>query len=124
MSENEWAEPLPANCPPAEAKKPTGGTYYRVTQNPPREEDFDSFCILFPERVVPVNECEARSCSLFDELTVVRGLLNFRKNKGKIITRITLPAESGVISKTGRPNHWSWWRRAEFQLLAHCEHEE
>src|SRR4051812_8214296 len=108
---SEWAEPLPANCPPAEADDPCGRSFYRVANWPPQHSDFDSERIRVPERVFPhESDCIARACSLSDELTCLRRSLKFGKNRGKSIVRITLPSKSGVILKTGGPSHWSWWR--------------
>ena len=117
-----WAEPLPENCPPNEAKEPDGDTYFRHASDcPTREEDFYSNRKLYPERKFRVSECVARALSVYDNDAVCVKMRNFPTLKDKFVIRITLPKESGVIQRTGNnASHYSWWKLAAFNPIPFC----
>lgn len=67
-----WYEQLPPLCPPADAV-PCGGKYYRIAKgNPVTDGDFFSQRKLQPDKQftgLGVDECIARSISLFSEIS-------------------------------------------------------
>ena len=106
----EWAEDLPEECPPEHATNPNGETYYRMVETvPPTITDFRSSRVMYPDKSFKVDECRARSCSLFSDLDACMQKLKLPTQKGKKIVMITLDPTSGVLAKTGGKNHFSWW---------------
>ena len=62
----EWSEDLPESCPPEEAYQCDGEIFYRlVAGDPARETDFFSHRKLYPTKAFGVDECRARSVSIF-----------------------------------------------------------
>jgi hypothetical protein len=117
----EWAEPLPSQCPPTDANPPNHEEYYRfVGTIPPREEDFYSQRRLYPNRKFRINECRARSISLFGSYEDCLMKQKLPSLKHKRIVGIALPPESGVVVRTGQASHHSWWRAKHFDAIAFC----
>ena len=124
----KWIEdPLPSNCPPNDAIIPNHVEFYRLVETiPPTKEDFFSVFKLYPEKELlkSIDECIQRSCTLFSTLKdcdTIRKLPNF---KTKIIIKITLPPECGLIKRTfKRPNHYSWWMTNGFDPVKYCKEE-
>lgn len=112
-----WTEELGNDCPPPEAEY-TNSTYFRLGENPPREEDFFSHRKLNPSKVYPVPECQSKSLSVFNTLDAVTALVNTSPTlRNKKIIQVNLTPQDGVIQKTGRnPNHYSWWRSTNFDV--------
>ena len=123
MSKNDWAEDLPAGCPPADARRPEGETYYRLVETQsPTLEDFDSQRKKYPHKKFSVDECTVRSASLFSDKQAAIDIMKIGKIQEKKIAEIALPADSGCLKKTSRnPHHWSWWRAANFDPLPNCK---
>ncbi len=117
-----WYEPLPEQCPPNDAKKPQNDIVYRAVQsNPPIDSDFISHRAIWPHKIFKVSECRARSVSVFTEVDACINLTKLPKQKGKIVAKMILPPQSGVIKRTGRcRSHMSWWRAASFDPIQVC----
>ena len=117
----EWAEELPANCPPPEAYIPANEEFYRIVNNyPVKDLDFFSYYALHGFKPKLVSLCQAKSVSVSKSLESCVEKLPLFKN-GKIV-RIVLTSKSGFIRKTG-PNyhHFSWWRCKDFKLKTNTE---
>jgi hypothetical protein len=119
----EWAEELPSNCPPDEAFPPNYDIFYRLVEGfPPKEEDFFSHRKLYPKKKFPVNECQARSVSLFNRLDECAKIQKLPAHKNKKIVKLTLPPESGVVLQTGQNRaHYSWWLSKQYDPIPACE---
>jgi hypothetical protein len=119
----EWAEDLPAGCPPEDAFAPSGGVFYRaVFTFPPTERDFYSQRKLRPDRQCG-NECEARALSMFSTLDGCRRLKKLYFFKNHLIVSFTLGTQSGLIrespSQIGEA-HCDWWLAAQFNPISLC----
>lgn len=111
----DWAEKLPQQCPPAEATQPNNTAYYRyVATIPLCEADFHSHRKLFPLKKFGVDECTANSLSVFSNPEKIKDWSKLPNFKGKKLIEIVLPPESGVVIKSGKENHYSWWRVKNF----------
>lgn len=112
-----WFEELPLDCPPQEAFSPEK-SYFRLGSIPPDNSDFWSHRRRFPHKVFQVNECLARSLSVFDDLEAVRRLKRLLPSmRSKSIFQIDLVEKDGLIQQTGNDlHHFSWWRSTEFDL--------
>ena len=116
----EWAEKLPAQCPPAEATPPNNATYYRyVTAIPLREDDFHSCKKLSPLKKLRVDDCIAHALSVFSNPEVLQNLSKLPNLRGKKLVEIVLPPESGKIMKSFQEHHYSWWRVKDFIPATH-----
>lgn len=118
----QWDEQLPAQCPPGQAEPPDNGTFYRfISAMPVKEQDFYSQRKLKPLFKFKIDECTARSVSLFNNLEAAKTMLKLPSLQGKKVLEITLPKESGVILQTGiNKNHVSWWRVKGFIPASHA----
>jgi len=118
----EWAEPLPAACPPSEAKLPNGDPYYRLVKIfPPKIDDFHSLQMLFPGRSFS-NPCRARAVSLFNSRSHCLGIRKLASHRSELVVVLDLPKESGVLMQTGKdPCHFSWWRIKSFDPVKCCK---
>lgn len=117
-----WKETLPEDCPPADAKSPNNESFYRlVTQAPPLESDFYSNRKLFPLMRFNTSECVARSVSIFNCIKSCRQIRKLPAHKNKLVAKLTLPVEAGLIKKSGRPKHYSWWIRKDFNPIEFLE---
>jgi hypothetical protein len=116
----EWAEDLPADCPPNDAVAPQNALFYRLVNNiPPVDRDFWSHRKLNPNKRFNVSECIARSCSVLSDLEGCSQIIKLPTQKNKRIVQLVLPPQSGLIRKTGRNlYHYSWWRAGTFDPIS------
>jgi hypothetical protein len=120
-NQSEWAEELPHNCPPKTGIMPNNDVFYRLANDyPPTDSDFYSHRKLFPYKHFNVDECQARSISLFNQLNNCLLLLKLPAHKHKKVIQLILSPRSGVIMQTGAKPHYSWWRKKDFDPIAHC----
>ena len=114
-----WYEQLPELCPPVDAV-PCEGTYYRIAKgNPASNGDFFSQRKLQPNKVftgLGVDECVARSISLFSDINDAIRRLKLPKFRNAQIAAVTLEPKDGVIKKTFSDSHYSWWRSTNFEV--------
>lgn len=115
-----WYEQLPELCPPVDAV-PCEGTYYRIAKgNPASNGDFFSQRKLQPNKVftgLGVDECVARSISLFSDINDAIRRLKLPKFRNAQIAAVTLEPKDGVMKKTFSDSHYSWWRSTNFEVL-------
>lgn len=64
-----------------------------------------------------VDECIARSISLFLEVSDVTRRLKLPKFRNANIAEVTLQPKDGVMKKTFSDSHYSWWRSFDFNVL-------
>ena len=106
-----WYEQLPALC---------GGTYYRISKgNPATDCDFFSQRKMQPNKTftgLGVDECVARSISLFSEVNDAARRLKLPKFRSANIAVVTLQPKDGVMKKTFSDSHYSWWRSTDFDV--------
>jgi hypothetical protein len=114
-----WYEQLPELCPPVDAV-PCEGTYYRIAKgNPANDGDFFSQRKLQPNKVftgLGVDECIARSISLFSDINDATRRLKLPKFRNAQIAGVTLEPKDGVMKKTFSDSHYSWWRSTNFEV--------
>lgn len=113
-----WSEPLPPDCPPAEAWFPQHEQYYRLVDTiPPKEQDFHSLKELNPGRTYGAIECCAHAVSLIKSYGDCVAVNRLPKLRHKSIVAITLPPDSGAVLKTFKGTHHSWWRAKGFDAV-------
>jgi hypothetical protein len=121
----EWAEPLPDDCPPEYAWEPENEVYYRLVDDPanPRAGDFVSNWELQPHRRTKFSsECIARGLSIHDDIAKCREMKKWPLLKDKQAAAVTLPPECGVVAQTGKDrSHYTWWLKAAFDPVSICE---
>jgi hypothetical protein len=118
----EWVEPLPDDCPPAEAERPDNREFFRLVGTiPPADHDFDSNRKLRPRHWLGPDECSNRACSLWNTYQQCDNKRKLPTLKTKKVVKLTLPPESGVILRTHHSSggHHSWWRAKGFDPCAH-----
>lgn len=87
--------------------------------NPPTSSDFASHAALGIVLPSAIDECRARSCSVFDEmfnLEKLRKLPNLRMRKCAV--RLVLDNKTGVV-RLGKDGHYDWWISAAFDPCGH-----
>jgi hypothetical protein len=114
-----WFEPLPEQCPPADAISPNGKFYRLAETAVPKCADFWSHRRLWPTRKFNTPECLAMSVSLFADHSTIVALKMMKLHAHKSIVALNLNPDAGVVKKTFGPHHHSWWRKADFELFAH-----
>ena len=131
MNKNKqiWAEDLPDNCPPEDAKSPKGEVYYRLVKyNPPKESDFFSQRKLNPEKKfnVKISECRAKSLSISSSMDRAKKALKLPIFRRYSIAEIKLSIGSGVVKQTKSDAlfgkfHYSWWKYKNFNPIPLCK---
>ena len=118
-----FREPLPADCPPAEAVEITEPlvVYRIVRHDPPLDADSRSQRAMFPNRPFPnVSERQARGLSVHDDIRESQLLLNLRSFRGCTICQVNLGRGAGYIQRTGRSSHFTWWPLADYDIMDNC----
>jgi hypothetical protein len=105
-------------CPPAEAVSDIYTVYRLVESVPIKIEDVWSYRALFPTKVFKVDECIARSCSVYTECEDLKNLQKIPKFRKRVIILINIKENDGVLLKTFKDSHWSWWISKKFDLAA------
>lgn len=120
-----WLDELQDGCPPNVAVPPDNNEFYRlVSSEEPQSEDFMSSDI-FPYKTVlgapsGVSECITHSVSLFSDHTTCRNIRKLPAHRNKVMAKVTLSEDSGLIHETCFTNHFSWWRNRDFDIIAVC----
>jgi hypothetical protein len=118
----QWHDELPEQCPPQEAVLPSNMIIYRAVRTlPPTEDDFESQRVMYPKQLFNVDECRARSLSVSTEPTPCEHLIRIPNRPERFVAKIRLTEESGLILKTGKRTHFSWWRARDFDPIAATE---
>lgn len=110
-----WYEELPKFCPPSNAIAPQSEIFYRVAKgDPTQNSDFFSQRKLQPDKQFNVDECIARAISIFRDTEDAIRISLLPKFKGGAIAEIILTEKDGLIMKTFKDSHYSWWRTKQF----------
>lgn len=121
---NLYREILSEDCPPAAAEEIVSPriVYRLVDNDPPADADFASWRLKNPG-IPPrtVSECHARGVSVYSRSRDVRNLIRRNGAKEAWVCQVDLDRGAGRIQKTGARSHYTWWPRADFDLLAHCQ---
>jgi hypothetical protein len=121
MSHDEWSEELPPNCPPKEAEPPNDRRFYRLVDSfPPSSSDFVSNRTLFPNSRFNVDECVARALSIFETEAACTRIRKLPLHKHQVLVVLSLPDASGLILRTAKHTHYSWWKRRSFDPIPIC----
>lgn len=114
----EWNENLPEFCPEQGTHIPHHEVYYRIVKTiPPTPSDFISQRGLKPTKVFtpPVTECRALSLSLFSDLNDAKKKLKLPTFKGRCsIAKVVLNENDGLVKKTAKASHYSWWMTKQY----------
>lgn len=122
--QREWAEPLPEECPPQEARDPEDEVFYRLVDEPtrPKQSDFFSPRKLKPQRnFKDASLCETLGLSVFSTIDACRKVGKLAGLRDKQVAEVTLPPECGVVLQTRGPKHYSWWLKAAFNPVSICK---
>ncbi len=115
----EWFEELPKQCPPKDAKE-CCGVFYRIAEgDPATSEDFFSQRKMNPHKVfkgLELDECIVRAISLFSDVEDAKRLLKLPKFKNNTVAEVNLIPKDGLILKTFKRSHFSWWRTIDFDV--------
>ena len=123
MTEPEYRESLPPDCPPDGAREITSSAavFRLVRTHPPTADDFRSQRAEKPFQEFPgVSECHARGLSVFSRREDSQRALKLPSLRGRLICRVQLESGAGRIQQTGRRSHHTWWPLAEFDILRRC----
>ena len=120
---NLYREILPADCPPEAAEEiVTSRIVYRmVAKDPPADADFQSQRAKNPAKIYQVSECRARGLSVYARLADAKSLAERLGLERTYFCRVALEPGAGRIQKTGSLSHHTWWPRADFAILPHCQ---
>ena len=119
-----YREPLPEDCPPADAEEIVGPriVYRMVWNDPPVDDDFRSQRAENPSGKFNVSECRARGVSVFVERSDLEKRLKRPKFKGGQVCKVTLDKGAGRIQHTAdNSSHHTWWPLAAYDILAVCQ---
>lgn len=116
----QWSENLPDQCPPENAFDPNGLVFYRLCETaPPTDQDFKSQRAVCPTCVYKdVTECIAHSLSVWDNVEKCLNLLKLPRHKGKAAMKLELTTNDGLVLRTFKPNHYSWWKTQSFDIAS------
>ena len=131
------AQKLPPDCPPHDAKRPGGQTFYRFVEGNLDKDDPVAVARAFlawedeDTGRMARNRCRGRAVSLYDseakaeqKLGRLRGL-NLGEWEGHRVCPVTLTREAGAIlrSRKGTPGrregHYDWWPALGFEIADH-----
>lgn len=119
---NSWFEELPEQCPEADAKSPNGEIFYRLIEGEIIGcNDFWSHRKIWPHKAFNTTPCRARSVSVFEELPQCEKLLLLRVHENKRVAEVKLNAEAGMVKRTNKSGHNSWWRSDTFDPVANAK---
>lgn len=121
---NLYREILPADCPPEAAEEIVDRriVYRLVAKDPPVVADFASWRVKNPgAQPRNASECHARGLSVFSRSRDVRNLIELSGAKEARVCQVALERGAGRIQKTGGRSHYTWWPRADFDILARCQ---
>lgn len=115
---SDWNEKLPECCPEEDGHRPQNEVYYRLVNNvPPLKEDFISQQGLQMTKIFDgITRCRALSISVFSDsnkMTKQKALPKFKNCK---IVKIVLNGNDGIIQKTGKKSHYSWWMTKHYKI--------
>ncbi|MCY1722104.1 hypothetical protein OU798_17255 [Prolixibacteraceae bacterium Z1-6] len=106
-------------CPHEDAFQPQENQLFRIVKKEPATSDcFVSHRKKNPTKTYP-DECIARAVSTFDS---VEGLLNAfiktpaGKKKERLIGKVVLQENDGMLKQTFSEGHYSWWRSHSFDI--------
>jgi hypothetical protein len=111
-----WYEELPDNCPPIDSVEPDGREFFRLCKsNPAVDSDFHSQRKDNSDRkFAGVPECILCAVSIWDDENKCLDQRKYPAHKNKVLGKIILRQNDGLIKNTFKPNHYSWWRSAGF----------
>lgn len=100
---------LPKNCPPSNVEQQELSLYRLMTPNN-LIESFKNYVELDEDNLEYKTNCKAYALSFFDNIEKVKDLLGKENNQGKIIAKVNIKKEYGVLSKNRTNNgHFSLW---------------
>lgn len=118
----EYLEKLPRGCPPDDAREIGAPcTVYRLVEaKPPTSEDFKSLRSLGNTND-QLDECLARGISVFSDIKDAENQIGaVFKFRSFFVCHVQLGEGAGVIKKTGKRSHHTWWPYANYNILDNC----
>lgn len=109
-----WRNHLPDNCPPDDAKIPSGTFYRLINGARPKAKDFLSHRELYPDREFKEPECEVCGVSVFAEIEGIKQLLRRTPalRKRKRLAKGEPQEDCGIAKHTPsytHKSHHTWW---------------
>lgn len=96
------------------------GEYFRFANgDPAKSNDFFSQRKLQPGKIFKgqgIDECITRAVSLFKQLSDAEKRLKLPTFRNAVIAKVKLEEKDGLIKKTFRDSHYSWWRSKDFNV--------
>jgi hypothetical protein len=100
---------LPKNCPPSNVEQQELSLYRLMTPGD-LIESFKNYVELDEDNLEYKTNCKAYALSFFDNIEKVKDLLGKENNQGKIIAKVNIKKEYGVLSKKPtNTGHFSLW---------------
>lgn len=100
---------LPKNCPPSNVEQQEMSLYRLMTPGD-LFESFKNYVELDEVNLEYKTNCKAYALSFFDNIEKVKDLLGKENNQGKIIAKVNIKKEYGVLSKKPtNTGHFSLW---------------
>ncbi len=100
---------LPKNCPPSNVEQQEMSLYRLMTPGD-LFESFKNYVELDEDNLEYKTNCKAYALSFFDNIEKVKDLLGKENNQGKIIAKVNIKKEYGVLSKKPtNTGHFSLW---------------
>jgi len=121
-SVQSYAEPLPENCPPLEAKESTPQKVWRLVRTTsPTQDDFRSHAFMGKPCPARICACMASSCSVFKLSPKKPPVFNLPKFKNKFVATLDIGEGSGKIIENDSTGHIDLWIYKEFNPLLHID---
>jgi hypothetical protein len=100
---------LPFNCPPSDVEQQEM-SLYRLMIPDDLIESFKNHVDLYPDNISYKTDCKTYAVSFFDNIDMVKKLLTKENNEGKIIAKVNIKMEYGVLSKKpSKTGHFNLW---------------
>ncbi len=122
-----FADTLPEGCPPEGASLIASDldVFRLVEANPPSETDFISYWHLYPRKresyIRKPGECVSRALSVYDTFENCQNIQRLPTMKDKVICKVTVNNEAGVIMEKGQNGHICWWLAQDFDPIENSE---
>lgn len=112
----EWANTFPENCPPEDILVPEEEEFYRllINEDTITEDDWKSQKELHPNAPYEGEDLiNAYGLSILKEADYnLFKLPRYKRFKG--LAKLILNPSDGVLKKTYRDKHYTWWRTTSF----------
>ena len=112
MSELIWPNYYPEHCPPKEASALDSTVFRLCKNNPPSNNDFIPYVILYPERNFIGQECQSCGVSVYNDIEDIKSLRKIHKGLRKQYIcsgQITQKTGLALATPVKGNSHTTWW---------------